>query len=42
MERQLHLSLGYCHFCWATLACDKKSSRPLPPKAAVRPRSGGR
>jgi IS1 family transposase len=25
-----------------TLACDKKSSRPLPPKAAVRPRSGGR
>jgi hypothetical protein len=32
MERQLHLSLGYYHFCWAHGGLRQKITPPIPTK----------
>ena len=38
MERQLHLSLGYYHFCWAHAGLRQKITPPLPTKGSGSPK----
>jgi len=38
MERQLHLSLGYYHFCWAHGGLRQKITPPIPTKGSGSPK----
>jgi hypothetical protein len=38
MERQLHLSLGYYHFCWAHSGLREQITPPLPTKGTGSPK----
>jgi len=38
MERQLHLSLGYYHFCWAHGGLRQKIAPPIPTKGSGSPK----